>query len=92
MKLPAAILFPKKSINPKFSKKYSTKVNNKKIFFYKKLKWQAKITIPVRLPRLYRRGTRFNRLLSVPTYREFALIPTLTDGEFPLKFKVSYKP
>ena len=88
MKLPAAILFPKKSINPKFSKKYSTKVNNKKIFFYKKLKWQAKITIPVRLPRLYRRGSRFNRLLlSVPTCRELALIPTLTDGEFPIKCK-----
>ena len=37
-----------------------------------------------RLPRLYRRGTHLNRLLSVPVYREFALIPTLTDGEFPL--------
>jgi len=36
-----------------------------------------------RLPRLYRRGTHLNRLLSVPVYREFALIPTLTDGEFP---------
>jgi len=39
---------------------------------------------PKRLPRLYRRGTPLNRLLSVPVYREFALIPTLTDGEFPL--------
>ncbi len=37
-----------------------------------------------RLPRLYRRGTHLDRLLSVPVYREFALIPTLTDGEFPL--------
>ena len=37
-----------------------------------------------RLPCLYRRGTHLNRLLSVPVYREFALIPTLTDGEFPL--------
>ena len=37
-----------------------------------------------RLPRLYRRGTHLNRLLSVPTCRELALIPTFTDGEFPL--------
>jgi len=37
-----------------------------------------------RLPRLYRCGTHLNRLLSAPVYREFALIPTLTDGEFPL--------
>jgi len=37
-----------------------------------------------RLPRLYRRGTHLNRLLSVPVYRELALIPNLTDGEFPL--------
>ncbi len=37
-----------------------------------------------RLPRLYRRGTHFNRLSSVPTCRELALIPTFTDGEFPL--------
>ena len=37
-----------------------------------------------RPPRLYRRGSHFNRLSSVPTCRELALIPTLTDGEFPL--------
>jgi len=37
-----------------------------------------------RLPRLYRRGTHLNRLSSVPTCRELALIPTFTDGEFPL--------
>jgi len=35
-----------------------------------------------RLPRLYRRGTHLNRLLSAPVYREFTLIPNLTDGEF----------
>jgi len=37
-----------------------------------------------RLPRLYRRGTHLNRLLSVPVYREFALIPAFTGGDFPL--------
>ena len=37
-----------------------------------------------RLPRLYRRGTHLNRLLFVPVYREFALIPAFTGGDFPL--------
>ncbi len=37
-----------------------------------------------RLPRLCRRGTHLNRLLSVPVYREFALIPIFTGGDFPL--------
>jgi len=36
------------------------------------------------VPRLYRRGTHLNRLLSVPFYREFALIPAFTGGDFPL--------
>ena len=42
-----------------------------------------------RLPRLYRRGTHLDRLSSIPTCREFALIPTLIDGEFPLEVKQS---
>ena len=37
-----------------------------------------------RLTRLYRRGTHLNRLLFVPVYREFALIPAFTCGDFPL--------
>jgi hypothetical protein len=45
---------------------------------------ERKVLNENRLPRLYRRGTHLNRLLSVPVYREFALIPILTDGEFPL--------
>jgi len=44
----------------------------------------SKVTLSYRLSRLYRRGTHLNRLLSVPVYREFALIPAFTGGDFPL--------
>jgi len=48
-------------------------------------------SVKTRLPRLYRRGTHFNKLSSVPICREFALIPTLTDGEFPLVLGIDIK-